>query len=159
MTRQAFCANLCAVAVIPRLDLRTSQQLVMTPQLSQAIGLLALSNVEIEAAVADEVERNPLLAVTMSEEGLRLLRARSEAEQRAYLERDERLISRVLALLEDAGVHPAVPAAVLLGLLRSLVMLGAHRADVGESLADELAAWLVPTLRAALIGPAVRRDE
>ena len=46
----------------PRLDLRTSQQLVMTPQLRQAIGLLALSNVEIEAAVAEEVDRNPLLA-------------------------------------------------------------------------------------------------
>ena len=46
----------------PRLDLRTSQQLVMTPQLQQAIGLLALSNVEIEAAGAEEVDRNPLLA-------------------------------------------------------------------------------------------------
>ena len=49
------------MAVTPRLDLRTSQQLAMTPQLSQAISLLALSNVEIEAAVAAEVERNPLL--------------------------------------------------------------------------------------------------
>ncbi len=39
------------------------------------------------------LERNPLLAVTLSEEGLRLLRARAEAEQRGYLERDERLIS------------------------------------------------------------------
>ena len=103
------------------------------------------------------LERNSLLAVTMSEEGLRLLRTRTEAEQRDYLERDERLISRVSALLEDAGVRPAVPPALLLGLLRSLVMLGAHRADVGEPLADELAAWLIPTLRDALIGPG--RDE
>ena len=34
----------------------------MTPQLQQAIGLLALSNLEVEAAVAEEVARNPLLA-------------------------------------------------------------------------------------------------
>jgi RNA polymerase sigma-54 factor len=51
-----------AVTLAPRLDLRTSQQLVMTPQLQQAIGLLALSNLEIETAVAEEVARNPLLA-------------------------------------------------------------------------------------------------
>nr|MBA3897315.1 RNA polymerase sigma-54 factor [Sphingomonadaceae bacterium] len=45
----------------PRLDLRQSQSLVMTPQLQQAIKLLALSNVEIEAFIAEEVEKNPLL--------------------------------------------------------------------------------------------------
>lgn len=50
------------MSLTPRLDLRTSQQLVMTPQLQQAIGLLALSNLEVEAAVAEEVARNPLLA-------------------------------------------------------------------------------------------------
>ena len=33
----------------------------MTPQLQQAIQLLTLSNLEVEAAVATEVERNPLL--------------------------------------------------------------------------------------------------
>ncbi len=33
----------------------------MTPQLQQAIKLLALSNVEIEAFIAEEVEKNPLL--------------------------------------------------------------------------------------------------
>ena len=45
----------------PRLDLRQTQSLVMTPQLQQAIRLLALSNVEVEAFIAEEVERNPLL--------------------------------------------------------------------------------------------------
>ena len=49
------------MALGPRLDLRQSQSLVMTPQLQQAIRLLALSNVEIEAFIAEEVERNPLL--------------------------------------------------------------------------------------------------
>ncbi|MCG7349464.1 RNA polymerase factor sigma-54 [Sphingomonas sp. ACRSK] len=45
----------------PRLDLRQSQSLVMTPQLQQAIRLLALSNLEIEGVIAEEIERNPLL--------------------------------------------------------------------------------------------------
>jgi RNA polymerase sigma-54 factor len=45
----------------PRLDLRQSQSLVMTPQLQQAIRLLALSNLEIEGFIAEEMERNPLL--------------------------------------------------------------------------------------------------
>ncbi|EQB33005.1 RNA polymerase factor sigma-54 [Sphingobium ummariense] len=49
------------MALGPRLDLRQSQSLVMTPQLQQAIKLLALSNLEIEAFVAGELEKNPLL--------------------------------------------------------------------------------------------------
>jgi RNA polymerase sigma-54 factor len=47
----------------PRLDLKQSQQLVMTPQLQQAIKLLALSNIELEAVIAVEVEKNPLLEI------------------------------------------------------------------------------------------------
>ena len=49
------------MALGPRLDLRQSQSLVMTPQLQQAIRLLALSNLEVEAFIAEEVEKNPLL--------------------------------------------------------------------------------------------------
>jgi RNA polymerase sigma-54 factor len=49
------------MALGPRLDLRQSQSLVMTPQLQQAIKLLALSNLEIESFIAEELERNPLL--------------------------------------------------------------------------------------------------
>lgn len=49
------------MALGPRLDLRQSQSLVMTPQLQQAIKLLALSNIEIETFIAGEMERNPLL--------------------------------------------------------------------------------------------------
>src|SRR3546814_103158 len=51
------------MALGPRLDLRQSQQLVMTPQLQQAIKLLALTNLEIEAFVTEELECNPLLEV------------------------------------------------------------------------------------------------
>ncbi|MDX3908354.1 MAG: RNA polymerase factor sigma-54 [Sphingobium sp.] len=49
------------MALGPRLDLRQSQSLVMTPQLQQAIRLLALSNLEIETFIAGELEKNPLL--------------------------------------------------------------------------------------------------
>ena len=51
------------MALGPRLDLRQSQSLVMTPQLQQAIKLLTLSNLEIEAFIGDALEANPLLDV------------------------------------------------------------------------------------------------
>jgi len=49
------------MALSPRLDLRQSQTLVMTPQLQQAIKLLQLSNLELSAFVETELEQNPLL--------------------------------------------------------------------------------------------------
>jgi RNA polymerase sigma-54 factor len=49
------------MAIGPRLDLRQSQSLVMTPQLRQAIKLLQSSNLEVAAFVEEELERNPLL--------------------------------------------------------------------------------------------------
>jgi RNA polymerase sigma-54 factor len=52
------------MALGPRLDLRQSQSLVMTPQLQQAIKLLALSNLEVETFIAEELEKNPLLEAT-----------------------------------------------------------------------------------------------
>ncbi len=44
-----------------RLEIRQGQGLVITPQLQQAIKLLQLSNLELEAFVEAELERNPLL--------------------------------------------------------------------------------------------------
>ena len=49
------------MAIGPRLDLRQSQSLTMTPQLQQAIKLLALSNLEIETFIGEALETNPLL--------------------------------------------------------------------------------------------------
>src|SRR5271165_2218841 len=49
------------MALGPRLDLRQTQSLVMTPQLRQAIKLLQYSNIEVTAFVEEELERNPLL--------------------------------------------------------------------------------------------------
>ena len=45
----------------PRLDLRLSQKLVMTPQLQQAIKLLQLSRLELQEALTQELEENPML--------------------------------------------------------------------------------------------------
>ncbi len=50
------------MALSPRLEFRQGQSLVITPQLQQAIKLLQLSNIELDAFVEAELERNPLLA-------------------------------------------------------------------------------------------------
>jgi len=49
------------LALSARLEIRQGQGLVITPQLQQAIKLLQLSNIELEAFVDAELERNPLL--------------------------------------------------------------------------------------------------
>ncbi len=55
--------------LFPKLELRQSQSLVMTPQLMQAIKLLQLSNLDLVAYVEEELERNPLLERADSETG------------------------------------------------------------------------------------------
>jgi RNA polymerase sigma-54 factor len=50
-----------ALALGARLELRQGQGLVITPQLQQAIKLLQLSSVELDAYLEGELERNPLL--------------------------------------------------------------------------------------------------
>jgi RNA polymerase sigma-54 factor len=49
------------MALAPRIEIRQSQSLVMTPQLQLAIKLLRLSNLELAEHLAAEVEKNPLL--------------------------------------------------------------------------------------------------
>ncbi|MEM8790661.1 MAG: RNA polymerase factor sigma-54 [Pseudomonadota bacterium] len=56
------------MAVGLRLEISQSQQLVMTPQLQQAIKLLQMSNVELCEFVASEVESNPLLVLEQNTE-------------------------------------------------------------------------------------------
>ena len=51
----------------PSLSIRQSQQLVLTPQLTQAIKLLQLSNLELEAYIAEEISKNPLLEARSDE--------------------------------------------------------------------------------------------
>jgi RNA polymerase sigma-54 factor len=54
-------AQVKRMALSTKLELRQGQQLVMTPQLQQAIRLLQLSNIELTQYVETELERNPLL--------------------------------------------------------------------------------------------------
>ncbi len=49
------------MAIGPRLEIRQSQSLVMTPQLQQAIKLLQLTSLDLMGYVDQELERNPLL--------------------------------------------------------------------------------------------------
>ena len=53
----------------PSLSIRQSQQLVLTPQLTQAIKLLQLSNLELESFIAEELSKNPLLEARSDEGG------------------------------------------------------------------------------------------
>ncbi len=59
-----------------RQQLKLSQQLVMTPQLQQAIKLLQLSRIELEAVIRQELEENPIL-----EEGLDNLEEKEDPGQ------------------------------------------------------------------------------
>jgi RNA polymerase sigma-54 factor len=52
------------MALSQRLEFRQSQALVMTPQLMQAIKLLQLSSLDLNAYVEGELEKNPLLERT-----------------------------------------------------------------------------------------------
>ena len=56
------------MALGPSLSIRQSQSLVLTPQLTQAIKLLQLSNLELEAFIAEEISKNPLLEASGGDE-------------------------------------------------------------------------------------------
>ncbi|MCQ8782202.1 RNA polymerase factor sigma-54 [Mangrovibrevibacter kandeliae] len=81
----------------PRLQLRQSQSLVMTPQLLQSIRLLQFSHLELQSFVAAEVERNPLLdldempqerSVGVAEAEAEPVGARSEADLHPFSGRE-----------------------------------------------------------------------
>ena len=55
------------MALIPRLELRQRQSLVMTPQLQKAIKLLQFSNLELREFVEKEIADNPLLELNDEE--------------------------------------------------------------------------------------------
>ena len=73
------------MALSTKLELRQGQQLVMTPQLQQAIRLLQLSNIELMAYVDTELERNPLLEQDEAAESP----SRAEAETAEFAKVEE----------------------------------------------------------------------
>ncbi|MBB3359263.1 MULTISPECIES: RNA polymerase factor sigma-54 [unclassified Novosphingobium] len=74
------------MALGPRLDIRQSQSLVMTPQLQQAIKLLALSNLEVETFIGEALDANPLLEMGDAAPGLAGEEAPGEDLRRTHLE-------------------------------------------------------------------------
>jgi RNA polymerase sigma-54 factor len=85
-----------------RQSLKLSQQLVMTPQLQQAIKLLQLSRLELQQAVREELEVNPALEELSEEAPEEEPQTPSEAEsaapaapQEASTKADSGLIDRV----------------------------------------------------------------
>jgi RNA polymerase sigma-54 factor len=67
------------VGLGPQIQLRQSQQLVMTPQLTQAIKLLTLSNLELESVISEEMAKNPLLEMGSGDDAEPVADATEEA--------------------------------------------------------------------------------
>jgi RNA polymerase sigma-54 factor len=87
------------MAVRQKLELRQGQSLVMTPQLQQAIKLLHMSNVELQAFVDAEIERNPLLERDETPEGGAALETAEPAPHAS----EEAAAGDVSEALESAG--------------------------------------------------------
>ncbi|MEO7504068.1 MAG: RNA polymerase factor sigma-54 [Sphingomicrobium sp.] len=91
----------------PRLDIRQSQSLVMTQQLQAAIKLLALTNVEIEAVIAEELANNPLLEARpgegAAEDGVIIRQDRETGDEAAEPTGADELIGR-LGGIDDSPV-------------------------------------------------------
>ena len=96
------------------------------------------------------LESHPLLMVLMSEEGLRALHTATVEQRAVLLERDVRLVHRVLSVMQESGVAVDLPERVLVGLLRSLVFVGHHRDEIGPDLLEEVSTWLQQTLLTTL---------
>ena len=67
----------------PSLQLRLGQQLTMTPQLQQAIRLLQLPALELQAHIRELLETNVMLEPTEEAEGTGDLRGRRQRHSRA----------------------------------------------------------------------------
>ncbi|WP_428391285.1 RNA polymerase factor sigma-54 [Lichenicoccus sp.] len=96
------------MALGPRLELRQSQSLIMTPQLRQAIKLLQFTNLEVAAFIEEELERNPLLE---RDETADAVLERPALDQRPVAGREAALLGS--DLLIGAGTLPAREAAPL----------------------------------------------
>ncbi|WP_277984546.1 RNA polymerase factor sigma-54 [Sphingomonas faeni] len=159
------------MSLAPRLDIRQSQSLVMTPQLQQAIKLLALSNLEIEGFIAEEVERNPLLEASAAED--------SEAPDRepAPEVRDERVAADELVTGTGAGDEPTLDVDYATeshqqdsvadggsGMDGALSMTGASAGGAGGEDGPDLDAFADTSLSLAdhllaQAGPAIRHED
>jgi len=74
------------MALSPRLDIRQTQSLVITPQLQQAIKLLQLSALELAEYVEQELESNPLLEADDTGEPAALSESAGNSDDRGEAE-------------------------------------------------------------------------
>ncbi|HRO10359.1 RNA polymerase factor sigma-54 [Amaricoccus sp.] len=100
------------MALSPRMELRQSQSLVMTPQLQQAIKLLQMSGVQLAEYLATEVEKNPLLELAPPPAG----GVRPGGGEGSYLDtlaEEETLFGHLRAQVGAMRALPAVVQAAL----------------------------------------------
>lgn len=83
------------------IDLRLGQNLVMTPQLQQAIKLLQMSNLELDAFLEGELEQNPLLEKIDAEGKETSLDQKADAETAADNAADQNELPDNQQPLED----------------------------------------------------------
>ena len=91
------------MALSARLEIRQGQGLVITPQLQQAIKLLQLSNLELEAFVEGELERNPLLQRDERDDGREAVERSDEAPAGEMTLGDVEQSMDVTAYDQDSG--------------------------------------------------------
>jgi RNA polymerase sigma-54 factor len=83
---------------------KLAQQLVMTPQLQQAIKLLQLSRVELEEMVLKELQENPALEEGQAEEPENSEQPRSEVPDAIPgVEAGEPVLNRELSAVDKIG--------------------------------------------------------
>jgi len=79
------------------------QQLVMTPQLQQAIKLLQLSRIELEEMVTKELQENPALEESPTEDADNSDQPRSDAQNSTTGETTELTVNRELSTVDKIG--------------------------------------------------------
>ncbi|MGH7871690.1 MAG: RNA polymerase factor sigma-54 [Candidatus Binatia bacterium] len=82
---------------------KLAQQLVMTPQLQQAIKLLQLSRVELEEMVLKELQENPALEEGVTEDGESNEQPRAEAPGEPTTELADLTVNRELSAVDKIG--------------------------------------------------------
>jgi RNA polymerase sigma-54 factor len=150
------------MALVTKLELRQGQQLVMTPQLQQAIRLLQLSNVELSAFVEAELESNPLLERDEAVAGPDARRGTDgpEAEEELRTERRQHAVDATHAGAGAAGARGAEPELSGWAALRphTRTSYGNDEGSLEEMVAagTTLADHLLEQLNVAIADPAER---
>jgi RNA polymerase sigma-54 factor len=99
------------MALAPRIEVRQSQSLTLTPQLRQAIQLLQMSNLALAEFVAAEVEKNPLLELAPPPSAARGARPAASGDGLEAVAATPTLAAHLHAQIGAARVDAATAAA------------------------------------------------